>query len=183
MRQLISFFLATVLGLTSAHAYLPNAEQTESTQIQAAILLNEDGTPRCRIGAAPELEDLRECDEGDELYARMILGNEEINLGAALPPGKAIAAVLVNLGIYSMSGCLVSNWLDRTNKDFKFWATLVGGLAITSIPAVAIQNRILAGLATTNWFEIPLGVASGGIFVFGTHCNDANETTTTDDNE
>ena len=182
MRQLISIFLATALGLASTHAYLPNAEQTEPAHIQAAILLGEDGTPRCRIGDAPELDDLRECDEGDELYARMILGDEEISLGAAFPPGKTFAAFLANTVVMSVSGCIFSNWLDHSNKNLKYFAISVVGVTIGYLPALFIAGKILSGFALTSSFHIPFGAISGSSFgISSSYCNDTNETTTTDD--
>ena len=93
------------MGLTSVGAYVPEhlegqdiPVQEPFLQVESIVLLNEDGTPRCLIGQRPSeylatLETLRECDQGDELHALTILGDEEISLGMAVPPtgdlGKA----------------------------------------------------------------------------------------------
>ena len=52
-RQLISFFSATLLGLSLVSAYIPEQLGGEGVQVETAILLREDGTPRCRIGMNP----------------------------------------------------------------------------------------------------------------------------------
>ena len=114
-RQLVSFFLAILLGLSSVDAYIPKhlggegtQEQKSALQVEIAILLREDGTPRCRIGKNPSeyltaekldefyrqgldidsagLDTLRECDKGDEIYAISVLGSEKISLGMTAPP-------------------------------------------------------------------------------------------------
>ena len=133
LRQLIAFFLATLMAFTSANAYVAEHLREESTpaqesllQMQSAVLLNENGTPRCFIGQWPNeyfnaeklgelnshidlntFNDLGECDENDEFYARSILTAEEISYGVVMPPvpdtGRAIIAG-VTLG--GMGGCL-----------------------------------------------------------------------------
>ena len=80
LRKLISFSLAILLIFTSANAHLPKYLEGENVQAESAVLLNRDGTPRCRIGSTPELGTLRVCDKGDE-RAISTLGIEEANLG------------------------------------------------------------------------------------------------------
>ena len=115
-RQLISFSLAILLGLTSASAYIPEhlggegtPEQKSVLQVETAVLFGEDGTPRCLVGKRPSeyltaekldefyrqgeidsvaLDTLRECGEGD-VYATSVLGSEEISLGMVAFPGFA----------------------------------------------------------------------------------------------
>ena len=100
-RRLISCFLAFALGLASADTC--GAEQSP-VEAPAAILLGEDGTPRCRIGQASELDALRECDEGD------ILEGEQIGLGMAAPPMGAIAkTLLASAVIGGATGCVLGH--------------------------------------------------------------------------
>ena len=121
-RQLISFLLAILLGLSSAGAYIPEHLREQGTQaqksvlqVESAILLREDGTPRCRIGVNPseyltaekldefyrqglDIGTLRECDQSDELYAISVLGNEEISMGMVAPPGGKGASAIWKVG-------------------------------------------------------------------------------------
>ena len=178
MRQFLSFSLAAILISTSANAYTP--EQLPE-QIEAAILLNEDGTHRCRIGQAPELDSLRECDESDELYARTILDAEDISLGIALSPGRVIGVGLAEIGIMGVSGCIFNHWADIHNKSFVNSILLTFfGITLASIPAAAVTRKILAEFATTRLFRFMLGASGGVSFYFSTHCNNSNDTT---DNE
>ena len=97
LRSFLSLSFAFVLSLTSANAY--TLEQSP-VEIEAAVLLNDDGTPRCWVGQAPELDDLRECDESD------VPEGGEINLGAvALPSGAMTKAWLASAAVGSIAGC------------------------------------------------------------------------------
>ena len=80
-RQFLSLSLGLLLGLTSTNASMAELPQLPG-QIETAILLNEDGTPHCRIGSAPELGTLRECEKGDE---RATFGTEEIHMSGVHP--------------------------------------------------------------------------------------------------
>ena len=173
MRSFLAFSLTVLLGLASANAYVAEQPQLPE-QIEAAILLNEDGTPRCRVGSAPELDTLRECDEDDELYA------EEISLGAAVPSGKMIVVILAQAGIMGVSGCILRNWVEMAGQDFTFWHAL-GGALVTYLPIAIIRGKILAGLTVPGLLYPIFGLVSGVSFIVGTKCNDANETTDNND--
>ena len=119
-RQLISFFSAILLGLSSLSA----REQKSTLQAESAILLREDGTPRCRIGANPSeyltaeklggfykqgpginfagLDALRECDKGDELYAISVLGSEDVHMAGVPSLVKWTMTALTGLLAFSI---------------------------------------------------------------------------------
>ena len=116
-RQLISFLSAIFLVLTSVGA------QT-GVQAESAILLREDGTPRCRIGKNPSeyltaekldkfyrqgldinsagLDALRECDQGDELYAISVLESEEIHMSGVPSLVKWVMTALTGVLAFSI---------------------------------------------------------------------------------
>ena len=184
MRQFLHFSLAMLLSLASANAY--TLEQPPlPEQIEAAILLNEDGTPRCRIGSAAELDasldSLRECDERDELYARTLFDTEEISLGAAAPASfdAGMKVILVSASVAIAASCTVvglNDWMDMDPPRtplFKF----IGGVLILStvgigggfvLPAtIAIKIAAGAGaLEATGIISTLLG-ASSGLFLCG----------------
>ena len=157
MRQLIAFSLASFLSFASANAYvLPE-------QVEAAILLGEDGTPRCRIGSAPELgaplNSLRECDESDELYA--ILHSEEISYSATnLPTNHSIIGktLLTGLAIGTTASCLMIG-LGKSllaQKDELRLAT--GTILLALIPMGGFASLVVATEA--------IGAAAGGPAIF-----------------
>ena len=106
--------------------------------MESAILLREDGTPRCRIGANPseyltaekldefyreapgidfaDLDALRECDKGDEIYAISVLGNEEINLGMAVGGNLPLIAKSVGIPFIALSPLLTAFVLFRYDE-------------------------------------------------------------------
>ena len=169
LRQFLSLSLAMFLGLTSTNAYLPEQPQLPE-QIEAAILLNEDGTPRCRVGQTPELEDLRECDESDELYT------EEISLGMAAPStfGTGVGIAIFATSIAFASACTATQFADLMDihpsktSILKFLGglfplTVIGIGAGVFVP-IAITARIAGGvlaLEGTGIFSTALGVGSG----------------------
>ncbi len=114
LRQVILFFLAIVVGLEAKASEL---------QVQTAILLDEGGVPRCRVSEFSRgdaeigptvFDDLRECDERDELYARLALETEEISYGVVFSPmGKALLAGFVVGGV---AGCLMRSALPFLNS-------------------------------------------------------------------
>ena len=128
LRQLISSSLAILLGLTSANAYVAeHLQQGEAAhQIDAVIVLDENGKPRCKIISNgfllserfhefvernPEAEEvldklnaLEKCDDGDELYAEFEPGPQEISMAGAPSPGKALAVGLAAGKAWAKSG-------------------------------------------------------------------------------
>ncbi len=91
------------------------------------ILLNEDGTPRCKVGGPygrhlpPERfadffanadgfpEELRKCGEEDVLYAHMVLSPEEIRWAALLSESQAAILIggAVLMGVNAVGSCLI----------------------------------------------------------------------------
>ena len=196
-------------------AYIPEHLGGEDTrakkpalQVESAILLSEDGTPRCRIGKNPseylsaekldefrqsgleigagDLDALQECDESDELYARMILGTEEISLGMAAPPGfikgaefvweaGRVAAPVLAIGFFT--GCLPVKMDDLFSVDMsvvsaKGYGIVLMGLVIWAggiAGSAAIISKIVSDSAIMGW---ALGIsgafgASAGLVICG----------------
>ena len=120
LRQLFSFSSAILLGLSSVGVQA----QKPALQMESAILLREDGTPRCRIGANPSeyltaeklgefyrqapgidsvgLDALRECDKGDELYAISVLGSEDVHMAGVPSLVKWTMTALTGLLAFSI---------------------------------------------------------------------------------
>ena len=78
--------------------------QVNASQAVAAVLLNEDGSLRCKIvqeeyadGASDELDALRECDSGDELYAEVVLNSQDVQI-SGIPSPRYLIAILTALG-------------------------------------------------------------------------------------
>ena len=194
-RQLISFSLAILLGLTSANAYIPKNLGGEGTpgektalQVETAVLLREDGTPRCFIGKRPSeyltaekldefyrqgeigpaaLDTLRECDDGDELYAISVLGNEEISLGMAVPPvGKVW---LVSGVIGGATGCVLmvfDKWLSSKDLGLamrmgQVLITFAGGTGGILVSPLIVSEAVIP-VAMVGGFIASL---FGGIFI------------------
>ena len=167
MRQFLSLSLAMLLGLTSANAYTLGPPQF-SEQIEAAVLLNEDGTHRCRIGEAPELEDLRECDQND-IHA------EEISLGMAAPPSyinpmidKRLKIFFLSTGISYTAACSTVFLSNQIRGDLILALGLVGiggGHALS----LGVTTIIAAGSAklTTIGFISSIYSLGGGLFICG----------------
>ena len=125
--------------------------QVNASQIVAAVLLNEDGSPRCKIvqeehdvfsserfddfvetnaqaeDALDELDALRECDSGDELYAEFVLNPQEISIAGVPSPssgsllGKIVMGSLSFLAIDGiiMRGEGIINKLVRLGQSRK----------------------------------------------------------------
>ena len=128
LQKSLAFFFASLLSFAQSNAYVARQQQASALQVETAILLDREGNPRCMVGKRPSeylnaekldqfysensqiaplvLDKLRECDEGDEFYAQLTaieLGNEEINLGMAIPPtGKAL---LSGISLGGLVGC------------------------------------------------------------------------------
>ena len=195
MRQFLHFSLAMLLSLASANAY--TLEQPPlPEQIEAAILLNEDGTPRCRIGSAAELDasldSLRECDERDELYARTIFDTEEISLGAAAPASfyTGMKVILVSASVAIATSCIVVGLNDRMDMNpsrTSFLKFLGGNLILATVGIVggfvlpgAIAIKIAAGsgaLEATGIISAIWGVGTGLLICSGVveETSDGNE--------
>ena len=173
-RQLISFLSAIFLGLSSAGVQA----QKSTLQMESAILLREDGTPRCRIGKNPSeyltaeklddsagLDALRECDRGDELYAISVFGSEEISLGVVVPP---VAKVwLISTAIGGTTGCALTvfnKWLS--SKDVGD-ATTLGQALITfagGFGGTVISPMLLsAAIIPENMGGVIIGGVAGGL--------------------
>ncbi len=108
LKNSLSFLVLPAFIFTQIHAYVPAHLGGESaSQVQSAVLLNEDGTPRCRIGDLSEpfiadLDALRECDQSDELHTLAALGGEEISYGTAVPP--AVKVLFISAGVGAVIG-------------------------------------------------------------------------------
>ena len=114
--------------------------QTNASQIVAAILLNEDGSPRCKIvqeehdvfsserfddfvGTNPQAEDaldeldtLRECDDGDELYAEVVLNPQDIQM-TGMPSPRYLTPTL--LSIFGLASCADAIYrLGREDENY-----------------------------------------------------------------
>ena len=179
LRQFLSSSLAILLGFTSANAYVPHTPQLRESVLQAeiAILLNEDGTPRCRMGENPseyftteEFDALRECDEDDKLYVRAGLETEEISLGMAGSPrsnGKDLKAFLVPIAWAAPSACAIvglNRWLDVEHGDSDakkagrvLTVGIIGLFGLWLFPAAALSVLKLDGA------ELVLGPLFGAI--------------------
>ncbi len=189
MRQFLCFSLAMLLSLASANAYTLEQPQLPE-QIEAAILLNEDGTPRCRIGSAAELDasldSLRECDERDELYARTIFGDEDINFAMAVGPEKIgeMVGVMIGTGIiatvFTCALFPLSNYLlfDEPVPNHPIVPVLVAVILAKPLPltSIAFIGGILNAMPT-------LAVGSIGATLGMKLCGDIGRKSTSDDNE
>ena len=189
LRQLISFFSAILLGLSSVSATIPEHLGGKGTQVEGVVLLSEDGTPRCRIGKLPSedlgigldnLDALEECDESDELYAHTILESEEINLGMAAPPGFIKGAEFVweagrlaipMLAIGFLAGCLPTLLpritgveINKNENDAKEAGTkiMIFAIATGGILGSAI---FIKATAVNELMAIVLGIS--GVFSAG----------------
>ena len=110
VKKSLLLFCVGFLGLAQAN-----------TSFVTAVLLNEDGSPRCKIvqddfvetnpqakAVLNQLDTLEECDNGDELYAEAILNSQDISMSGVPSPkqGAAIIAsafTLTNLAYYCSS--------------------------------------------------------------------------------
>ena len=186
-----------VLGLTSAAAYVPEHLGGEGTpvqesapQVETAVLLGEDGTPRCFIGKHPSeslvaenfdfttLDALEECDQSDELYTRTVLGNEEISLGMAAPPAfikgaefawEAGKVALPVFGIGLLSSCLpvgIARWIDLDK-----WSPFTHALGVLFVGVGSLFGGLIGGVAfvstLTQAEAVYLASAAVGITGFG----------------
>ena len=168
-RQLTSFLSATLLGLSSAGAYIPEhlggegtQTQKSALQVESAILLREDGTPRCWIGENPSgyltdekldefyrqgldidsagLNALRECDKSDELYAISTLGSEEISYGAVTPSNVKMLLSVAAIGV--AGGCLITGIANSADQSNKKYIKAVAPMAIGLIGVVTVLGSV-----------------------------------------
>ncbi len=177
---MILFFLAILTGL-----------QTEASELQVktAILLDEKGEPRCRVGefhredaqiGPTAFDDLRECDERDELYARLALETEEISYGVVAPPSSMAAKVLNTLipgaAIGVLSSCLVvilanAPFTDMNNPTHSLGiasiglGVFVGGFFASGAIAVYIagaKSGLIPSTMVMNVLGLGLGLLACG---------------------
>ena len=148
-------------------------------QVETAILLSRDGTPRCRIGKKPskyltaenlgeryrqdseidfaDLDALRECDESDESYASLFAvdsGTEEIVLGIVLPPnfGKILFMnAAVGAAIGCSAGLIIKTFFPPQNDNDNNGFNLW-----RTISELGLGAGILASNAALLWLT-PLG--------------------------
>ena len=185
-RQLISFFSAILLGLSSVSATIPEHLGGKGTQVEGVVLLSEDGTPRCRVGKLPSedlgigldnLDALEECDESDELYTRTILESEEINLGMAAPPwfikgaesvwetGRLTAPVLaIPIGFFA--GCLPALLFrvlpyEVTTKRFGV-IVMAAAIVVGSIGLINSATTTVVAKEAMTWVLGSSSLFSGG---------------------
>ena len=129
IRLLLVSLAALLTGLISTGAMYPEYPEDESLprhglSVESAILIDAQGVARCRIGKhpgeyltaeelgefyaeasrfAPIPDELRECNENDEAYARLALDVEERADAALLPPAvKALGGAAL---IGAAAGC------------------------------------------------------------------------------
>ena len=98
--------------------------------------------------AAAKLDALRECDEGDELYARMILGDEEISYGAAIPPTAKV--LLISAAIGETIGCVLSPLIKSDNSVAVFLGTASLFVAV-GIGGAILAPSVVVSLSITEW--------------------------------
>ena len=179
LRQLISFFSAILMSLASANATVPSPlgkkdmAQDSALQVETAILLDEDGTPRCRMGKNPgeslaALETLRECNESDELYTRLILESEEISLGTVAPPSGPVGKVMLvtitsSFALGGIAGCLLK---ENSHK----WFTVVAGMVLAGAMPTIFSSYFLGKGATLFLFGTTMGFGGANISL-ATVCN------------
>ena len=181
LRKFISLFLTGLMLFSSANAHVPEQLGGEGLlQMEAtAILLDEKGLPRCIIGGPSEyltseklgefygadskigpvvFDSLEECDENDELYARIILGAEEINYAMAVLPEPSIGlrALLAGFSLGTIGGCIFRGLDSFIHKGRSRRAVRFGKFLIAVPFALA---AFLAGpIAVTHL----LGAEAGG---------------------
>ena len=156
MRQFIAFSLSLLLSLTSANAYVSQNLEGKKLQVESIILLNEDGTPRCRMGEEVDHEaatNLRECDESDQLFAGV---GEEIRYGA-LSPSVIGKTLLVSAALGTATSCLmigVGKSFDSEDPIHDIGALIL----LTMIPVGGLGSLIAAAEY--------IGAAAGGAAAF-----------------
>ncbi len=179
--------------LTSASAYvpkrlggdgLPATESPSSLRVETAILMDENGTPRCRIGKHPSeyltaeqlgefyreeaavatLDALEECDQSDELYARVALQAEEMNLAGAAAPTSLVGGLalswLANLTLGVVGGCVSFKLLEKIDDQSQ-------KAAVWSQVGVWSVSGIMSTLATAALLKSGVYVLIVGIVGFG----------------
>ena len=112
-KESLFLFCVGLLGLAQAN----------TSQIVTAVLLNEDGNPRCKIvqnesgllsserfddfvetnpqvkDVLNQLDTLEECDNGDELYAEFVLNPQEISMSGVPRPVQGMAMIASTFAI------------------------------------------------------------------------------------
>ena len=187
--KVISFFFLS-LGMANAYVAPSQANGEESSsQIAAVILLNEDGRPRCQIRnseylsserfedfvlndpeteqAIDELNSLRTCDDGDELYARFVLDPQEISI-AGVPQGGMTNGALIVLvtAANAFISCGIS-FVDGQEQGARM--ALIPGAIFTAVSLLAqFSGARLVGMAgsyaffsiVSSFFQFPASVYS-----------------------
>ena len=165
LRRCVPFFLAVLTGLTSISAYFPKhlgedgvPAQESFLHAQTAILVDESGEPRCWMGKHPnelyqtetaDFDTLKECDESDELYARLIHETEEISYGSVPLPtslvGKISLSWVANLFLGVVGGC-ISDKTENLGKKLSLWGR-VGSWSLTAIGSVLATGALTQSVA------------------------------------
>ncbi len=165
MRQFIAFSLSLLLSLTSANAYVSQNLEGKKLQVESIILLNEDGTPRCRMGEEVDHEaatNLRECDESDELFAGV---GEEIRYGA-LSPSVIGKTLLVSAAIGTATSCLTIEMMK--SFDWKNDIHIFGaGIFLALIPLAGFAGMIAATDYVAGAYIVAPVFTPIGSFLFG----------------
>ena len=190
MQKFLSFLLTNLIVFTSANAYVPGhlQETLAEIEVETAILLGADGTFRCWIGKRPEerltdFDTLEECDENDELYARMVLGVEEIQMGGVpIPFGSKVGTLATGVNKMIRSRPVISgtflNFLTMGfggcyahHGDNQKKSAIVLGFVIGS------ANLLYATVFKLATMKVLLSMAGGGGLSVSTIdfvCADAN---------
>ncbi len=145
------------LALVTFAAFAQEGGHLDSSlDLSGVILLNEDGTPRCKVGGPygrhlpPERfadffanadgfpEELRKCGEEDVLYAHMVLSPEEIRRAEIVSANKAVtlfggAAIAT---FHALGSCAVVKYDHSAVFDVKK-AYLLGLVTIAGGNALA----------------------------------------------
>ena len=164
-KKSLFLFCAGFLGL--AHA---------NTSFVTAVLLNEDGSPRCRIETedsvlgGPEAEQVADewsalevCDRG------MILDSEEIQMGAVSPGVRGVISTVL-VGLNAVISCAVGMANAREEGD-KGWFFGSGGHdsaargAIFAIAQEAVLEFFDKAAASKSYFKVSTGLAIAQISV------------------
>ena len=159
LQRCVPFFLAVLTGLTSISAYFPKHLGEDGVPVQTAILVDESGEPRCWMGKHPNesLTDeqlgeftLKECDESDELYARLVHEAEEISYGTVPLPtsliGKVSLSWFASLLLGVVGGCISTKTKNLDSMKLVLWGT-VGSWSLTAIGSVLATAALTQSVA------------------------------------
>ena len=165
MRQFIAFSLSLLLSLTSANAYVSQNLEGEELQVKSVILLNEDGTPRCRMGEEVDhyaATNLRECDESDQLFAGV---GEEIRYGA-LSPSVIGKTLLVGTALGTATSCLMIGAIKSFDLEGAIHSigasTLLVLISVGGVVGLLTATSYIGGTAVTPVFTAFSSFLFGG---------------------